>query len=209
MDGARGQTREFVTVGLQQTYYSQPAVRAGTTAPIRAPTATAGRLDLSPVALTARVVADADDRRATSGSNTTSSRQRPADRCRPAARVERRGGVGWRQLQPQPLDPRRSEQLRLSATTSLRWLDGRATGTYALSWDIAPVVRRAARASWLSYLAQCCGLQVEFQKFNYARARRRISRSRRTRGSTSGSSSPASARSRTSSAPSAASGKET
>ena len=32
----------------------------------------------------------------------------------------------------------------------------------------------STRASWLSYLAQCCGLQFEFQKFNYARARAQL-----------------------------------
>jgi hypothetical protein len=54
----------------------------------------------------------------------------------------------------------------MSASTSLRWLDGRATGTYSLSWDIARsyVVSQSIVGS---YLAQCCGLQVEFQKFNY------------------------------------------
>ena len=54
----------------------------------------------------------------------------------------------------------------MSASTTLRWLDGRATGTYSLSWDIARsyVVSQSIVGS---YLAQCCGLQVEFQRFNY------------------------------------------
>jgi hypothetical protein len=48
----------------------------------------------------------------------------------------------------------------------MRWLDGRASGTYALSWDIgrAYIVSQSIIGS---YLAQCCGLQVELQKFNY------------------------------------------
>jgi hypothetical protein len=54
----------------------------------------------------------------------------------------------------------------LSGTTTVRWLDGRASGTYALSWDIGRgyVVSQSILGS---YLAQCCGLQIEFQKFNY------------------------------------------
>ena len=45
-------------------------------------------------------------------------------------------------------------------------LQGRARGAYALTWDIG----RAAVLSQsigISYLAQCCGIQAEFQKFNY------------------------------------------
>ncbi len=39
VDDARGQTREFLTVGLQQTYYTNPTRRA-TTARTRAPSGT-------------------------------------------------------------------------------------------------------------------------------------------------------------------------
>ena len=48
----------------------------------------------------------------------------------------------------------------------MRWLDGRANGTYSLSWDIGRsyVVSQSVVGS---YIAQCCGLQLEFQKFNY------------------------------------------
>jgi hypothetical protein len=49
----------------------------------------------------------------------------------------------------------------------MRWLDGRATGTYNVGWDIARsyIVNQNIL---VSYLAQCCGLTFEFQKFNYA-----------------------------------------
>jgi hypothetical protein len=54
----------------------------------------------------------------------------------------------------------------LSASTTSRWLDGRVTGTYSLSWDIeqAKVVSQTVAGS---YVAQCCGLQLELQKFDY------------------------------------------
>jgi hypothetical protein len=49
----------------------------------------------------------------------------------------------------------------------MRWLDGRATGTYNISWDIARSYV-VSQGVVMSYLAQCCGLTMEFQKWNYA-----------------------------------------
>ena len=45
---------------------------------------------------------------------------------------------------------------------------GRAgvTGIYALSWDIGRGYVVSQTMAW-SYMAQCCGFQAEFQKFNY------------------------------------------
>jgi hypothetical protein len=40
-------------------------------------------------------------------------------------------------------------------------------GSYSLSWDIGRGYIQSQTAQ-ATYLAQCCGLQVEFQKFNYA-----------------------------------------
>jgi hypothetical protein len=54
----------------------------------------------------------------------------------------------------------------LSGSTSLRLRDGRVTTQYALSWDVARgyIVNQAVSAT---YMAQCCGVQLEFQNFNY------------------------------------------
>jgi len=40
------------------------------------------------------------------------------------------------------------------------------TGTYSLSWDIS---RRYIVSHGIvgSYMAQCCGIQAEFQRYNY------------------------------------------
>jgi hypothetical protein len=54
----------------------------------------------------------------------------------------------------------------LSAQTTTRLLDGRVTGTYALSWNIAQSYI-VSQTGALSYMAQCCGVQVEFQRFNF------------------------------------------
>jgi len=54
----------------------------------------------------------------------------------------------------------------LSWSTALNMLEGRARGAYALTWDIG----RAGILSQtigMSYLAQCCGVQADFQKFKY------------------------------------------
>ena len=42
----------------------------------------------------------------------------------------------------------------------------RLRGTYALSWDIERGYVVSQRTS-ASYLAQCCGFEVDFQKYNY------------------------------------------
>jgi LPS-assembly protein len=155
----RGQTREFLTVGLQQTAYSNPeSARYDSTyqstfgyrrPAARSPLALIGRVSPS-------VVVDGNFRAeydtyglglqllsAGGGFNG------------PAASVG--ANYSWRKL---------DDSSFLSASTTLRWLEGRASGSYALSWDIARsyVVSQSIMGS---YLAQCCGLQLEFQKFNY------------------------------------------
>jgi hypothetical protein len=54
----------------------------------------------------------------------------------------------------------------LTGSTSARMRDGRVTGQYLLSWDLARgyIVNQAVSTT---YMAQCCGIQFEFQKFNY------------------------------------------
>ena len=54
----------------------------------------------------------------------------------------------------------------LSASTRMQMADNRINGTYSLSWDIsrAYIVSQGVVAS---YMAQCCGIQAEFQQFNY------------------------------------------
>ena len=54
----------------------------------------------------------------------------------------------------------------LSATTRTQLLENRVTASYAISWDISRsyVVSQGIIGS---YMAQCCGIQGEFQQFNY------------------------------------------
>jgi LPS-assembly protein len=164
MGSVAAQTREFLTVGLQQTFYSNPeASRFDSTY-----ASTLGQslpTELSPLALTVRyspaIGVDANGRveydvinggglKVLNTSATVSSGRSSA-----TASYSRRSVV-----RGAPTDD------YLSASTSLGFLEGRAKGTYALSWDIgrSTVVSQNLGGS---YMAQCCGLQVEFQNFNY------------------------------------------
>jgi LPS-assembly protein len=51
-------------------------------------------------------------------------------------------------------------------SSSLTMLQGQARGAYALTWDIgrSEILNQSIG---MTYLAQCCGIQAEFQKFNY------------------------------------------
>ena len=55
-------------------------------------------------------------------------------------------------------------------SSSVRMMQGQARGSYALTWDIgrSTILSQSVAAT---YLAQCCGFQVEFQKFKYPQSR--------------------------------------
>jgi len=165
-DGARGQTREFVTVGVQQTYYSNKESSQYDTA--YASSFRGGKLvDVSPIALNVRVS--------------------PAARIDANTRLEYNlSGLGpevWTVgtsvsagLSSGTLNYSRRHFSRtakpdtyFSGSTSLKSPSGHYTGTYSLSWDIthSTVVSQNILAT---YMAQCCGVQVDFQKFNYPSA---------------------------------------
>ena len=160
VNGGRGQTREFVTLGIQQTYYSNPeSSRYDST--YRSPSADLA--DLSPVALNVRV--------SPSGAIDATGRVE-YDVSGRGLQVVTAGGnmtAGLSSVNINYSHVRRQSQASdnyLSTSSTARFLQGRATGTYGLSWDIARsyVVSQRIIAS---YMAQCCGLQVEFQSFNY------------------------------------------
>jgi hypothetical protein len=54
----------------------------------------------------------------------------------------------------------------LTGTARTNLMQGRVTGTYSLSWDVARsyIVSQRLMAS---HMAQCCGWQVDYQKYNY------------------------------------------
>jgi LPS-assembly protein len=161
-DGGRGQTREFVTLGVQQTYYSnRESSKYDTT--YASSSINRNPVDLSPVSLNVRVS--------------------PSARIDANSRLEYdvsglglavwtvgstvSAGQSYGTLSYSRRHFTRSSKpdTYLSGSTSLKSPNGHFTGTYGLSWDIthSTVVSQNILAT---YMAQCCGLQVDFQKFN-------------------------------------------
>ena len=162
-DGARGQTREFVTMGVQQTYYSNRESSQYDTA--YASSFRGGKLvDLSPVALNVRVSPstrfDANSRLEydVSGLGLTVWTL--------GSTVSAGQSYGTLSYSRRHFTRGSKPDTYLSGSTSLKSPNGHFTGTYGLSWDIthSTVVSQNVLAT---YMAQCCGLQVDFQKFNY------------------------------------------
>jgi len=158
-----GGTREFLTVELRQTSYSNPLASSRDSTYGSPSTG----LRLSPIQLTARVsplstvetsarmeydVATGHGLKLFTTSSTISGQAVS-------------GTVAYSRSRP---SPESSTSSYLSGSTSVNLAGGRTTGTYALSWDIARgyVVSQSVLAT---YMAQCCGLQMEFQNFSYPR----------------------------------------
>ncbi len=168
-----GTTREFITVGLQQTYYTNPlSSRYDTTY------ATAGArpndVDLSPVAVIVRVSPNMNANASarieydvtgngmqifTTG--TTMQLIRPAPTGPPRPSMSANVSYSRRRY-----SPAQQTDSSLSLSTTSRWLQGRVGGSYALSWDIARGYIQS-QSIQASYMAQCCGFQADYQRYNY------------------------------------------
>jgi LPS-assembly protein len=162
-DGSAGTTIQFLTVGVQQTYYVTERASLNDTQYVS--TGLRSRaVDLSDIAINVKVTPgerfDSTTRleygvhgeglhvlrtgttaQLGDGSTTVSySRQRRASNARPES------SLTW--------------------GTNMELLQGRTRGSYSLTWDIG----RSAilnQSVGLSYLAQCCGIEAEFQQFKY------------------------------------------
>ena len=163
LENVRGMTREILTVGLQQTYYSNP-LSGGFDSSYQS-TTNRRPTDLSPLALTTRVAP-------TNVFDTNLRVEYDTSRGRGLQVVSIGGtlngaaasaGVNFSHNRLDPVN----HNTFVQGSTSMRWLDGRATGTYNIGWDIGRSYIVSQGIVW-SYLAQCCGLTMEFQKFNYA-----------------------------------------
>jgi lipopolysaccharide assembly outer membrane protein LptD (OstA) len=162
-DGGRGSTREFLTLGVQQTYYTDPETSRFDTQYV----SYSGRprpIDLSPIAVTARLspaaMLDANARleydvtgnglqiltaggsfnTAASSSSLSFSRQR--------------------------FTPDSETSSYLTASSSWRFAQGRTTAFYGLNWDIdAKYIYSQSLGG--AYMAQCCGIRADFQVVNF------------------------------------------
>jgi LPS-assembly protein len=159
----RGAAREVLTIGVQQTYYTN--AQSGQYDPNYQSSFSFQRpIDLSPISVTTRF--------SPSAILDTNSRLEYDVTGNGLQLLSAGGGTqgplgsvtfnySWRHLnKSQPADN------YLSTSSSVRLRNGRVTSTYGLSWDIGRsyVVSQTLLAS---YMAQCCGFQVEYQQFNY------------------------------------------
>jgi len=160
----RGETREFVTVGLQQTAYTNAEASLYDTAYSSAMSNGVGR-SLSPIALTGRVSPNA-----TFDGNMRAeydvSEGLGLQSLTTGASVNYRAGGVTLNYSRHRFDRTQPTSSFVSASTRMQMLQDRVSGTYSLSWDVAQgkVVSQGVVGS---YMAQCCGVQAEFQTFNY------------------------------------------
>jgi LPS-assembly protein len=159
----RGSTREFMTIGVQQTYYTNPETSRFDTTYV----SYSGRpkpVDLSPVAVTARVsptgLLDANARLEydvtgnglqilTAGST-----------------VNTGAGSANLTFSRQRFTPSSDVSSYLSGSSSWRFAQGRMTAFYGLNWDIdAGYIYSQSLGG--AYLAQCCGIQADYQVVNF------------------------------------------
>lgn len=162
-DGSPGSTVQFLTVGVQQTYYMTPRASLNDTQYVS--TGFRSRsVELSDMAVTAKV---------TPSAKLDSTTRVEYDVHGQGLHVLTTGGTTQiagssttvsysRQRRNRTAKPESS----LSWSTALNLLQGRARGMYGLTWDIgrAGVLNQSVG---FSYLAQCCGIQAEFQKFKF------------------------------------------
>jgi hypothetical protein len=163
-EGAPSGAREFLSIALQQTYYSEPdASRFDPSYSTSTQSRTA--VDLSPVALTVRY----------SPTQATTAQLRAEHDV---------SGLGLLSLSTSASmyfgrhsgnvtlsrfssgTPTSTPQTTLTGGTTLSFVDGRMAGTYTITWDVSRSYIVSQTMS-TAYFAQCCGFGVEFQNFNY------------------------------------------
>lgn len=158
----RSSSQEFLTIGIQQTYYTNPEASRWDYQ-YQVSTSRDRPVDLSPIALTTRLAPNAA---------VSANTRLEYDVTGLGLQVVSLGGsVSSTATTANATFSRvkyseSSKTSVLSLSDTLRFLQGRATGTYSLSWDLerSYIVSQSVSAS---YLAQCCGLQVEFQQYNF------------------------------------------
>ena len=167
-DGGAGSTIQFLTIGVQQTYYLTDGASFNDSQYVSG-NYRSRAVDLSNVALTVKLTPspalDASTRyeydvhgeglHVLTTQGTVSLRG--SSSTLNFSRIRRRTND----------DPESS----MTWSSSLSMLQGQARGAYTLTWDIGrgEVLNQSIG---MSYLAQCCGIQAEFQKFNYPQSGR-------------------------------------
>ncbi len=164
LNGVQGGTSEVLTVGIEQTYYTN--AQLGQFDPRYASSQISRTVSrMSPATLTTRVKPNAAIEAAGRMEYNTSRGFLQLVSMGGTGRV---GTDGTTTVSFSRSRGSRTSQLQstLTSATALKFLQGRATGSYALNWDIGQQAIVSQGAA-VTYMAQCCGLQVEFQKFRF------------------------------------------
>ena len=165
--GASGSTVQFLTVGVQQTSYLTPRASLNDTQYVSTGFRS-GSVNLSDVALNVKV---------TPSAGLDSTTRLEYDVRGQGLHVLTTGGTTQVGRSSTTLSFSRQRRRRtakpessLSWSTALNLLEGRARGAYSLTWDIgrASILNQSIG---VSYLAQCCGIQAEFQKYKFPQSR--------------------------------------
>ena len=169
-DGSAGSTLEFLTIGVHQTYYLNPLASTSDTQYVSAGLH-ALPVDLSNVALSIRLSPSATVAATTrleydvhgQGLQVITS-------ALSAVRGSSSTSINYSRTVTEPAVtvPRREPVTvsSLGGSTSLSFLQNRVTGAYGITWDISRSAILNQNVG-LMYLAQCCGIKAEFQKFKY------------------------------------------
>jgi lipopolysaccharide assembly outer membrane protein LptD (OstA) len=160
---ARGSTREFLTVGVQQTYYTDPKTSLFDTHYV----SYSGRLkpiDFSPIAFTARIsptpVIDANAR---VEYDVTGNGLQILTAGTTITTAAGSSNVGFSRQRFTPLSDVSSY---LTGSSSWRFAQGRVSAFYGLNWDIdAKYIYSQSLGG--TYMSQCCGVQADFQIVNF------------------------------------------
>jgi lipopolysaccharide assembly outer membrane protein LptD (OstA) len=159
----RGQAREFLTVGVFQTYYTNSQSSLFDTTYVsysRRPKA----VNLSPVSMTARFSPMLGfDTNARMEYDVNGNGMQIFSVGSTIGATRGSGSVNYSRQRPSALSDVTSY---LSASSSVRMRQERVTAMYALSWDIARSYVQSQTMAW-SYMAQCCGFQLEAQIFSF------------------------------------------
>ena len=162
-----GSTVQMLTVGVQQTYYLTPRSSLNDTQYVSTQFRPRS-VDLSDVALTVKLTPSA---RLDSTTRLEYDVHGEGLHVMSTSGTTRVGAssstVNYSRYRKRPTATPESS---LSWSSALSFLNSRARGGYSLTWDIgrAGIMNQSVG---FSYLAQCCGIQAEFQKFKYPQSR--------------------------------------
>lgn len=166
LDGSAGSTVQFLTVGVQQTLYLTPNASLNDNQYVS--TSFRSRaVDVSDVALNIKITPNA---RLDSTTRLEYDVQGEGLHVMTTGTTAQLGQssttISYSRYRRRPSSKPESS---LSWSTALNLLEGRARGTYAFTWDIgrAGILNQTVA---VSYLAQCCGIQADFQKFKFPQA---------------------------------------